>query len=204
MVLCLRCQLGLVNKPNISIGLKILVWNFTNIEYWNVGISISTLISVLSGTVLLFWRFYYSDHRCSNWPNKKRNSVERIIMLKISVSDSKYHIGSEIRTPASPNTNCDSSLIKAHYYKTWRDKSCFERSCFRVLHDLLTKKAELRANTRSSVFSVKWEFAEKKPRPGNLNIQWNPNIIPKDPCPQNTDIDLSPSRKSTLLDSFMT
>ena len=92
-------------------------------------------------------------------------------MLKISVSDSKYHIVSEIRTPASPNTNCDSSLIKAHYYKTWRDKSCFERSCFRVLHDLLTKEAELRANTRSSVFSVKWEFAEKKPRPGNLNIQ---------------------------------
>ena len=81
-------------------------------------------------------------------------------MLKISVSDSKYPIGSEIRTPASPNTNCDSSLIKAHYYKTWRDKSSFERSCFRVLHDLLTKKAEIQANTRSSVFSVMWEFAE--------------------------------------------
>ena len=136
MVLCLRCQLVLVNKPNISIGLKILVWNFTNIEYWNVGISISTLISVQSGTVLLFWRFYYSDHRCSNWPNKKRNSVERICWKY------QFPIQNIISVPKFEHlpANCDSSLTKAHYYKTWRDKSCFERSCFRVLPDLLTKK----------------------------------------------------------------
>ena len=91
-------------------------------------------------------------------------------MAKISVSDSKYHIGFEIPTPASPNT-VDGSLIKAPYYKTWRDKSRSEMSCFWSLPDLLTKKAVLRADTRSTIFSANWELSEKKHRPGNQNIQ---------------------------------
>ena len=69
-------------------------------------------------------------------------------MARILVFDSRY-IDFEILTPASPNT-VDGSLIEAPYYKTWRDKSCF-----RSLPDLLTKKAVLQADTRSTVFRKK-------------------------------------------------
>ena len=65
-------------------------------------------------------------------PNK--TGLHGTNMARILVFDSRYDIDFEILTPASPIT-VDGSLIKAPYYKTWRDKSCF-----RSLPDLLTKK----------------------------------------------------------------
>ena len=134
--------------------------------------------------------------------------LPRTIMWKISVSDSKYHTGFEILTPASPNTHCwwfphKVSLLK----ETWRDKICFERSCFWVLHDLLTKKGR---NTSwyymEHIIQCYFGVFRKKQRPWNLNIQWNPNIKRQDPLSQNSNIHvgLSPSIKSTSSDSFMT
>ena len=77
--------------------------------------------------------------------------------------------GFEILTPASPNINC--FHIKAPYCKTWKDKNCFEKSCFQVLPDLLTKKTKYKLIHGTQLFIANWKFAENEQRPGNLKIQ---------------------------------
>ena len=68
-----------------------------------------------------------------------KNSVEQICR--------KYqfpiqHIASVLKFQHLPAliSTVDGSFIKALYYKTWMDKTYFEKSCFQVLPDLLKKR----------------------------------------------------------------